>query len=487
MTFDYQLNWKEHVKYLKDRCLKVINVLKFLSHSTWGADRTSMLLLYRALVRSRLDYGSIIYSSARESTLKSLPPVHNIGLRLATGAFRTSPTFSLYADAGEPPLDTRRAVLMGNYVAKILSMTDHPCFNFISNPRFLNVFNRRKKCTKPLGVRFNNFIVSSGFTVPDVYHAGCMKSPPWSIPVPVCLLNLLKYRKSFNLPPEYLRGFKEILDSYPHYIPVYTDGSKSDTACGCAVVSTYHGKMKIKLNHVCSVFTAELSAIRLALSSITCTNSSFLICSDSASALQSIQEFSPSNPLVQDIQTTLLSLYNKGVHVCFVWIPGHVGITGNERADIAAKQALDEASIPSSLVPAYDIKAAIRKEALSKWGNLWTNLTGNKLRTIKAVTPMWPTSVRKNRAEEVAITRLRIGHCALTHAYLFSEEKTPPRCMTCDSLLSVRHILTECEEYGTARDDFKISGDIDKILGNDMEHINSVIKFLQTTGLIKKL
>ena len=37
-----------------------------------------------------------------------LDPIHHQGLRLALGAFRTSPTASLYVEADEPSLNTRR-------------------------------------------------------------------------------------------------------------------------------------------------------------------------------------------------------------------------------------------------------------------------------------------------------------------------------------------------------------------------------------------
>ncbi|GFR02022.1 RNase H domain-containing protein [Trichonephila clavata] len=70
-----------------------------------GADRTSLLRFYRALIRSKLDYGSVVYSSACKSLLKILDPVHHQGLRLCLGAFRTSPVESLYAEAYELPLD----------------------------------------------------------------------------------------------------------------------------------------------------------------------------------------------------------------------------------------------------------------------------------------------------------------------------------------------------------------------------------------------
>ena len=53
---------------------------------------------------SKLDYGCIIYGSARKSYLQMLDPIHNQGLRLALGAFRTSPVASLYVEADEPSL-----------------------------------------------------------------------------------------------------------------------------------------------------------------------------------------------------------------------------------------------------------------------------------------------------------------------------------------------------------------------------------------------
>ncbi|GFW73636.1 putative rna-directed dna polymerase from mobile element jockey-like protein [Trichonephila clavipes] len=83
-------------------CAKALNILKILANTRWEADRTSLLRLYRALISSKLDYGSVVYSSACKSILKILDPVHHQALRLCLGAFRTSPVESLYAEAYEP-------------------------------------------------------------------------------------------------------------------------------------------------------------------------------------------------------------------------------------------------------------------------------------------------------------------------------------------------------------------------------------------------
>ena len=89
LIFDKKLSFIPHIKYLKAKCLKSLNILKVLSHTTWGADRTTLLQLYRSLIRSKLDYGSIVYGSARKSYLAMLDPTHHQGLRLALGAFFT--------------------------------------------------------------------------------------------------------------------------------------------------------------------------------------------------------------------------------------------------------------------------------------------------------------------------------------------------------------------------------------------------------------
>ena len=55
ILFDRKLSFIPHIKYLKAKCLKALNLLKVLSHTSWGADRTTLLKLYWFLVRSKLD------------------------------------------------------------------------------------------------------------------------------------------------------------------------------------------------------------------------------------------------------------------------------------------------------------------------------------------------------------------------------------------------------------------------------------------------
>ena len=74
-------------------------------------DRATLIKMYRSLIRSKLDYGSQFYGYASQAIIQRLDIVHNSGIRLALGAFRSSPIVSMCIEAGEPPLKYRRLQL----------------------------------------------------------------------------------------------------------------------------------------------------------------------------------------------------------------------------------------------------------------------------------------------------------------------------------------------------------------------------------------
>ena len=114
-----------------------------------GADRTTLLKLYRSLVRSKLDYGCIVHGSASKTALAKLDPVHNQGLRLSLGAFRSSPFESLYVEAHEPPLEIRREKLALQYTIKLKS---NPAYDVVFNPKYQNLYTNRDSATGSFGI-----------------------------------------------------------------------------------------------------------------------------------------------------------------------------------------------------------------------------------------------------------------------------------------------------------------------------------------------
>ena len=128
LILDKKLTFIPHIKYLKDRCMKALNLLRAVAHKDWGADCATLLKLYRSHVRSKLDYGCVVYGSARQSALDCLDRVQNAALRVCLGAFRTSPIASLHVEAGELPLTLRRQQLSLQYIIKLRSTPSNPAF-----------------------------------------------------------------------------------------------------------------------------------------------------------------------------------------------------------------------------------------------------------------------------------------------------------------------------------------------------------------------
>lgn len=69
VIFDHKMSFIPHLKNLRAKCTKAMNLLKVLSHRDWGGNRCTLLTLYRSLIRSKLDYGCVVYGSARNSYL----------------------------------------------------------------------------------------------------------------------------------------------------------------------------------------------------------------------------------------------------------------------------------------------------------------------------------------------------------------------------------------------------------------------------------
>ena len=91
VIFDNKLTFIPHIKYSKMKSTQAQQFLWVVVHTEWGADRQTLLKLYRSLIRSQLDYAIFIYGSARRSNFKRLDPIHYEDVKLVLGAFRTSP------------------------------------------------------------------------------------------------------------------------------------------------------------------------------------------------------------------------------------------------------------------------------------------------------------------------------------------------------------------------------------------------------------
>ncbi|KAG1696611.1 RNA-directed DNA polymerase from mobile element jockey [Nymphon striatum] len=201
-----------------------------------------------------------------------------------------------------------------------------------------------------------------------------------------------------------------------------------------------------------SIFSAESKALLLALDIVeNSTYGRYIILSDSLSCLMALDNMKYSHPTICDILVKL-HLLTKSNHVIFCWLPSHVGISGNEKADLAAKSALS-LPVDPQFIYFHDFYMYIFKHTLSIWQSKWDGEINNKLHAIKPKLGEWALSYRKSRKEESILCRLRVGHTYLTHSFLLRNEAQPV-CGRCQQPLTVRHVLVDCVALTSVRSRF---------------------------------
>ncbi|KAG1655164.1 RNA-directed DNA polymerase from mobile element jockey [Nymphon striatum] len=451
LIFDKKLNFLKHMQVLKSKCLRALNLLRILSNTNWGADRKVMLRFYRSLIRSKLDYGSVVYGSARKSYLRVLDPVHNQGLRLSLGAFRTTPAESLYVEAHEPSLYLRREKLSLQYACRLRANPENPCYDVTFHPNHRETFARRQNSIPTFGLRVLPLFEQIGLPLGNIARCVLPSIPPWTMHRPIINFSLTGLKKGTTPSYVYLYKFLEVSDSYHGYHHIYTDGSRQNDEVAAAAISTLTS-LSSRLPDKSSIFSAESKALLLALDIVeNSTYGRYIILSDSLSCLMALDNMKYSHPTICDILVKL-HLLTKSNHVIFCWLPSHVGISGNEKADFAAKSALSLPVEPQSIY-FHDFYMYISTHILSIWQSKWDGEINNKLHAIKPKLGEWALSYRKLRKEESILCRLRVGHTYLTHSFLLRNEAQPV-CGRCQQPLTVRHVLVDCVDLTSVRSRF---------------------------------
>lgn len=292
---------------------------------------------------------------------------------------------------------------------------------------------------------------------------------------------LTQWNKTENASSSIRIIFHSLAANYHDHNFIYTDASKTNNTVGGAVI-TPDTVLKFRLNPASSVFSGELFAILRAIKYVTDNNrQKWVICSDSLSSLQAIQDSHSANPMVLLIREEYLLTTSQAKTVTFMFIPSHVGIDGNENADKNAKDALtSNSSEIIDLISPLDAKRFFSQHIENIWDGYWRQV-GGLLQMIKS-SPFGTISLPLSRTEQVISTRVLLEHTKLTHGYLLSREE-PPVCNTCCQQLTIRHIIIDCKKFQHERQAFLGHQPLN-VLKTDH---NALTRFLNETGLFSKL
>ena len=134
------------------------------------------------------------------------------------------------------------------------------------------------------------------------------------------------------------------------------------------------------------------------------------------------------------------SLYS--FNIIFCWLPSHVGIPDNEKADKVVKSALNKLILLIP-IPYTDLKPIINKYIHDKWQQTWNSQTQNKLYQIYPTKPSPLFLFHINERTKSYINDYALD-ILIQHILLLLNKVLLCKCTNCNQLLSVKHILTEC-------------------------------------------
>ena len=98
MKFYLHFTFLPHICEVAKSYTERLKVIKALAGTSWGQDTKTLLVTYKALIRSKMDFAAPIWApNVKPSPLSRLQSIQNAGLRLATGTLKMASVDHLHS------------------------------------------------------------------------------------------------------------------------------------------------------------------------------------------------------------------------------------------------------------------------------------------------------------------------------------------------------------------------------------------------------
>jgi exonuclease III len=154
IIYDKKLTFKSHFEKIEASCEERLKIIRILVDKFWCLDKKVLLSIYKLLIRSLMEYSSILFPITKRSITEKLQKIQNECLRLITGLSREDGNILLHEETNMDFVYDRMTELNRRYFTKaeayeneIIKMLidDYNSFydwNLINKPTIL-CYNRR--------------------------------------------------------------------------------------------------------------------------------------------------------------------------------------------------------------------------------------------------------------------------------------------------------------------------------------------------------
>jgi ribonuclease HI len=367
VRLDDKLSWNSHLASVTSRSQITMAMMKRALGRTWGLSPRMTHWVYTRVVRPMVVYGSIVWwpKTLQSTAAKSLSKVQRAACLGILGAMKGTPTAAMEVMLCLPPLDI-----------------------FIKGEARLAAY--RLQC----GGEWRYHHASKHCQIVNILQADILDwisdkmTTMIDLDVPYSVKHFDREEWSRGEPTQMKRG-----------ITWYTDGSKMATGTGAGV---YRAKPRVgfskSLGKFATVFQSEIAALaECAWMNVEMgyTGKTIYMNSDSKAALMALANHSYTSKMAWDCHNVLKALAKTNT-VTLVWVPGHMGVVGNEEADRCARAGAENDLIGPE--PACGISYSMVRATVSQWVSEehqrhWVNtdgqgqakrLLGGPLRSVQA-------------------------------------------------------------------------------------------------------
>ncbi|KYM98341.1 hypothetical protein ALC62_10951 [Cyphomyrmex costatus] len=271
VLLDPTLTGKAHMSAVTDKGKRILQVVRALRGTWWGAHPHLLLNIYKSMLRAAIEYAVQIFGMNSNTRSRALQVTQNHALSLCFGYRISTPLNVIYAETVELSLPFRFRLLASRYFLKISSVQGHITVEKLHQlcdvarvaSRMDYLHNNFPAATVFLHIwSFYHCFVECSYTRPDFRSS--FRST--TIAIDYDSLSFPPEDPSSQLPIPSAQSFFE--RDFQHLISdstiFYTDGSKVDhsTHVGAAVFSPQlQAELMYKLPSYTSIFSAEAYAI----------------------------------------------------------------------------------------------------------------------------------------------------------------------------------------------------------------------------------